>query len=622
MNTLLAAGIIALTSQGAGADPTAAKPIALNFSQTDVSQIFRAIGMRTGTNIIYANADKLPVTLHFNAGSADEAIRGTSAAAGLVYRRVGKFYVVAKPGALRQALVPFSERQRIKTSNPTETAKIVGDLLPDATVTAGEGEIIVVAVPYDIKVAEQLVAERPVASKEPRKVEAVVLGTVPAMKMAPILADLFPSIRVSVLTDLDTGGSVALLGRPEDVAEARAKALELDAASASEAADTVVDTYDVRYASPRTIFEFLRQASPKVTVTIAPPAYSLPGLTSGGAQALGSGGAGTSSGPASTGGNDLGGGTGGGNQTTGNDPGTQGGGVGGGNGANGNSNANGITSAPPPNGGGPQYDRATRLVLRGRKADVDAAKVLLEKVDIRPKQVVVDVRIVDASPEAIDRVGLKYTWQSLRFVDAPAGTYITNPDLEGYLKNTLQRGIGSFSRTPFGFLATLDLMVQKTDSKLLANPSIQVLDSDEAKFFIGDQLSYPITTSGSLGTQNTTIEKYNVGISLNVRPKVNADGDITLLLNPVVQSLTGITNGLPQTNSREARTTVIVKDGETIVLAGLIRDEDIRTVSEVPILSKLPIVGQLFRHSDRSHRKSNIIVTITPHLVPPPEVPK
>jgi type II secretory pathway component GspD/PulD (secretin) len=118
-----------------------------------------------------------------------------------------------------------------------------------------------------------------------------------------------------------------------------------------------------------------------------------------------------------------------------------------------------------------------------------------------------------------------------------------------------------------------------------------------------------------LGSQNVTIQTYNIGIGLNVRARINDDGNVTLRLNPIIQSLTGITNGLPQTSSREANTTVMIKDGESVVIGGLIRDQDTRTVQEVPFFSKLPFVGQLFRHTDRDHLKSNVIVTVTPHIV-------
>ncbi|AIE84009.1 type II secretion system protein GspD [Fimbriimonas ginsengisoli] len=600
MNTILAAGILALATQGSGTTVTPIQtgvtaPITLNFSQTDVGQIFRTIGLLSGANIIYSGAEKLPVTLHFVAANADEAVRGTTAAAGLSYRRVGKIYVVAKAEAMRQALTPFAERARIKADGITpDFVKSLQDLLPHATVTGGNSEITVVGIPDDIKLARELITDRPVqAPKEARLAEVVSLGVASAKQVAIVLTELYPDVKTSVLADgQGGGGSIALIGSPAGVAEAKAKAIQLDSITPSAASLPVVEMYDVRYASAVTILAFLQEATPSVQATIAPPTYIPSGVAGRGSLANVSGasvgGASqTSSGP--SGGSGIGGGQG--------PSDSAGGGASGGPGAGGSSTST-------------AYDRSTRIVLKGRRDDVSNALALLAKVDTKPLQVVIDVRIVDASPTDIEKVGLKYSWQPLQFFDIAPGT---DTNTLTHISHT--PGVGQIGRLPFNLLAVLDLMVQKTDAKLMANPSMQVMNNEEANFFIGDELSFPISTNGALGSQNVQLEKFNIGIGLNVRPRVNADGNITLRLNPVVQTLTSITNGLPQTASRDAKTVVMVQDGETVVIGGLIRDEDTRTISEVPFLSKLPIVGQLFRHNDRNHRRSNIIVTVTPHIV-------
>jgi general secretion pathway protein D len=615
MNTLLAAGIVALLTQGSNTDQSAPRPISLNFSQTDVSQIFRAIGMRTGANIIYSGADKLPVTLHFNAENADEAIRGTTAAAGLAYRRVGRIYVVAKPEALRQALAPFAERARIKTEAATpELAKSLQDLIPNATITAGIGEIQVYGIAEDIKLAQELISDRIAHNgKDPRKVEVLTLGYSPASKVAEIIGNLYPDIKATAIADAQFGGgTLALIGNERDVAAARSKALELDIAPAISEADTlVIETYQVRYSSANLLRDFLGDArlGRQLEVSVPPPTY-IPSeiLSSNGANSTARNGGNGTSVP------QLGGGSGGGAGSGGS------GGTGGGGGDNGGGGGRGAA-----NTGEGQNNResenikwqSTHLVLKGPRSLVNLALDLLKKVDIPPQQVVVEVRIVDASPTDIEKYGLKYNWDSFQFSDATRGTAVP-----GNLDILRAPGVGMISRTPLNFLATLDLMVAKTDAKLMANPSIQVLNNQNAVFFVGDQLSFPVTTSGALGQTNVEIKDYQVGISLSVNPRVNADGNITMRLLPMVQTLTGIVNGLPQTASRTADTVVMVKDGETVVLGGLIRDEDTRTVTEVPLLSKLPIVGQLFRHTDRNHRRSNIIVTVTPHLVPMAPVSK
>ena len=87
-------------------------------------------------------------------------------------------------------------------------------------------------------------------------------------------------------------------------------------------------------------------------------------------------------------------------------------------------------------------------------------------------------------------------------------------------------------------------------------------------------------------------------------------------IHPVVSTVTAVGPGnLPQSSNREAETTVMLKDGETVVIGGLIREEHIRSMREVPLLSKLPLVGELFRSRSTSHRKSDIMIFLTPRIV-------
>lgn len=604
------------------------------------------------------------VSLSFTARNAEEAIRATAAAAGLTYRKVDTkdkpTFVVAAPEALRLALAPFAIHRRVRTEANAQMRAYIQSSLPQITVlNAPSGFIELVGVPQDIAAAEDLLSQDLLESARTEGTlgqvvtESVTLRLATAGGVITALRNLYPDLQIVPITgtgsaavgslqsnrngsgtsstssaetsqeggqsgaatdtgranaNVDTsrgisaaqssaeteakGGTLIIMGRAKLVAEAKKKAIEMDTSVSSLSNDTAIQTYDIKYAGARAIVDFVREAAPEVQISIVPPTHTPDDLQRGATQTTVTA-AGGQTGAASPA------------------PITS-------------PNGTGNNDASDPNGTGLRgvaktyendYDRATQVLLKGRKSDVDRALEILKSLDVRPQQVVVDVRIVDASPEAIDKVGLKYSWSNINFLENPAGTLVS-----GAQDFTRKPGLGTISRVPMDFLATLDLMTQRTDAKIMANPSMQVISNQEANFFIGDQVSVQLTNTNANG-QNSSVATYNIGISLNVRPRVNANGDITMRLNPIVESLTGVTNGLPQTNSREANTVVMVHDGETVVLGGLIRDEDIRTVTEVPLLSKLPIVGQLFRHNSRDHRKSNIIVTVTPHIVPMPSTP-
>jgi type II secretory pathway component GspD/PulD (secretin) len=104
-----------------------------------------------------------------------------------------------------------------------------------------------------------------------------------------------------------------------------------------------------------------------------------------------------------------------------------------------------------------------------------------------------------------------------------------------------------------------------------------------------------------------------VGVALLCRPRVTGD-EITLRVHPVVSTVTDFTgrnNDIPITASREADSTIRMKDGETIAIGGLLREEDIRTLSKVPIVGDLPLLGQLFRHKNSVKRKSEVTIFLT-----------
>jgi len=231
----------------------------------------------------------------------------------------------------------------------------------------------------------------------------------------------------------------------------------------------------------------------------------------------------------------------------------------------------------------------------------------------------VEVQVIDTTPELTDKLGIKWDWKPFNFWEAKPGTGLT----DAFKGTTRSVGFGQFSRLPWNFNALLDAMVVKKEAKILAKPSVMVIDGDESNVFIGDTIRARLAQAGGLGTQTIEIAEFPVGIILLFRPRINVDGNITMRVHPVVSTITSIDDdNIPQTSTREAETTVLIKDGDTVVIGGLIRDEMTKTVTEVPFLSRLPIVGELFRSRSTNKRKSEIVVLITPHLVRDAELVK
>ncbi len=602
---------LALTLKGAAALRAAAPPpqdtvIRLVFDNTDVSDVLRAISLRTRANIVFPAQSKIPITINATARSTDEALRVVTAAARLVYRQIGDTYVVATPEGMRQAVEPFGERTRLTLNSltPAEVITLLEGALPYLTVRPAGTQVLVIGATEDIEQARAILNEQDKPrTAEPQVSEVLRLQYAPANQVASMLKNMFPGLKADAIGAADKpGGAVGLVGSRSQVEGARDAVRIVDIPTAPAEPSQEYRVYLIKYSSAPVLKTFLEGAAPGVKVLVGPETYSplAPGFRPLSGATLGT---------ASTSGG-LGGGL--------------GGGFGGGSGGFGGRSGAGMDVA----GGAEERrakegDRARSLVLQGAPEHLDAAVKLLEQVDLPPRQVMVDVKVVDASPERAEELGLKWNWTRFGFYEARPGTEVDTGNTNGIggeFTNFFTRalGFGQFSRVPWSFQAVLTGMITRREAKLLASPSIQVTDNDDANIFIGDTIRTQIVSQGG-AVNGTTIQvvEFPIGIILLVRPRINSDGNITLRVHPVVSTITGIDpeTRLPQSSTREAETTVMVKDGETIVIGGLIREEMSRVVQEVPLLSRLPLVGELFRNRSTNRRKSEVLVFITPRIV-------
>ncbi len=156
--------------------------------------------------------------------------------------------------------------------------------------------------------------------------------------------------------------------------------------------------------------------------------------------------------------------------------------------------------------------------------------------------------------------------------------------------------------------------MQDQKANLLASPSIAVLNNREARIVIGEKVPYKERTQTTTGTTETT-KFIDVGTTLRVTPSINADGYITMMVHPEVSSVTAILDAGPRITTRECDTTVRVMEGETIVLGGLIKQQDDRTKSKIPLLGDLPIIGLLFSDRSKDQTQTELAVFITPKIL-------
>ena len=180
---------------------------------------------------------------------------------------------------------------------------------------------------------------------------------------------------------------------------------------------------------------------------------------------------------------------------------------------------------------------------------------------------------------------------------------------------TRETGIQPFGRQLTAFDVTLDMLLKDNKANILTNSQVVTLNGHSATIDMVDEIPYLASSGGIGGTMQ--VLKEIVGIRLNILPTVNSDGYITTEVSPEVSSIQDWTaQGYPWTKKRQSKTTIRVKDGETIVIAGLVTTEEVETQTKVPVLYRIPIIGKRwFTHNEVSEKKTDLIIQVKPTIV-------
>ena len=306
--------------------------------------------------------------------------------------------------------------------------------------------------------------------------------------------------------------------------------------------------------------------------------------------------------------------------------------------------AGGVTATTTAYGGAPAGGTTTAvtgniqakpttnsLLLTGSEADLTRAKQILATVDLRPSQINFEAKITEIDLNKAQNLGLTYDFSgaSTRIGEKIDNTNHTVDPAGPTLGDTgygLIGKIGTFSRTALSNFVNVSLsaLFQSGDAKLLSNPNISAVDGQPAAVFIGDSITYVSAVTSSPTGQNITTSTVSAGIKLFVTGKDNGDGYVTLNVHPEVSTPTFKPSFggalLPQIATREATTTLHVKDGETIAIGGLISQQDIKNVTKVPFLGDLPFFGQLFRDTQTTHNRNEVIIFIKVSIQKDPAV--
>ena len=285
------------------------------------------------------------------------------------------------------------------------------------------------------------------------------------------------------------------------------------------------------------------------------------------------------------------------------------------------------------------------LVVLALPEDYEVIKEAIKKVDIIPRQVVIEGLIAEVNLTDDLKLGLSWALQFnpgyLRGVLGAVGgnvgfnmpgaipvTSTTATSSDGSTTTTSATGSGSFTYAGTvgnNFSLVIDMLATQSKAKLLAAPRILVQDNKEARIQVGQQIPIPTSTTstpsvvGTAPTTTSTIQYKDIGIILKVKPRINEGGLVSLELNQEIssfstQSIAGTADSIIVSKT-EATTNLVVQDGQTIMIGGLIREDLSDSRAGIPLLSRIPILGYLFGNTDKTNHRNELIILLTPHVV-------
>ncbi|MDH7601497.1 MAG: secretin and TonB N-terminal domain-containing protein [Armatimonadota bacterium] len=545
---------VALANPGIQRASSPERKVSVNFLGADINDVLKALSVQSGKNIVSSKDVTGNVTVSLSNVSLEEALDYVTKLSGYTYTKDGDTYLVSTKESLRS---------------------LTGESSPDA------------------------------------KTELVKLSYAKADDVVALLKSRFPDILVSKVgvepapkaageqpgTQSPVGQKNNLLvlsGPAESVAEARKLAEQFEQTLRVQAIQSTRATYRVKFASPSQLAQTLMALVPGVEVVFAPTSdFELVRFKS----------AKTSPGQAPQVEREF---DTAGNKSTG-DP--------------SRGAVPGAGADPTGKGGGPAgpVTNARTIVIVGDEQSVAKALEIAQQLDVKAPQIKIDAKISSINKTGEKKLGLEWQWGDLVVLEGFTDYDKTTDMLPtGDNKQNVRIAHKKMYRQPWDFAATLDALVTSGDAQVLASPSIVCLERNPGVFFVGDEVTYVQRVETTPTGQNILTDTKRVGVQMVVAGEINDDGYITLYLHPEVSTLKlSVEQGvaLPIVSSRFTDHVVRVKSGQTIVIGGLIRSDEVEEMRKVPFLGDLPLFGQLFRHTQKTKDETEVVMFITASIL-------
>jgi len=268
-----------------------------------------------------------------------------------------------------------------------------------------------------------------------------------------------------------------------------------------------------------------------------------------------------------------------------------------------------------------------RLVVVATPGMIDQIRDIVRDLDVPPVQIELKTEVIEVSTDRIVELGIdwdKIMSQTIIFAEPGLDGSPPEESASDEIPENMpfiDRGmdLDDVYRQAKALEVAIDLLEQDGGARILSHSTLATLNNRKASIHIGDVIPYQVTNLTSGGGLQLQVEKERVGVEVDVTPRAGGDGHITVMVNPSVSNIVGFrgpNDEYPWTKERMANTQVRVMDGQTFMIAGLLSEDENESVSKVPLLGDIPVLGHLFRHTMTQKTQSDLIIKITPRIIP------
>ncbi len=265
-------------------------------------------------------------------------------------------------------------------------------------------------------------------------------------------------------------------------------------------------------------------------------------------------------------------------------------------------------------------EQLNAIVIRDTADRVKVAERIIQTNDKARGEVVVDVELLQVNTNSLIDLGLSLS--EYRVTQSLEPNPVRVSELEFLNQANWMLAIPSF---------IYDFVKNSSDAELLARPQLRISDGEKASLHIGEQIPIPVTTFNTANTIGanivpvTSFSYQDVGIRIDLEPRIHHNREVTLVIKVEFSQVTGQVEGTqgqsqPIIGTRKIESTIRLRDGETNFLAGLLRTDEVNSEVGIPGLSDIPVIGRLFSKTTRSTQRTDLVLTITPHIVRAPDI--